>query len=49
MGAMVEEEVYFMIQLILRKNVELILHPSHEYFCGFRINDASYKTATILG
>jgi hypothetical protein len=48
MGALVEEETFFMIQLILKKNVELTLHPSGEYFCGYKANDISYKMATPL-
>jgi hypothetical protein len=37
-----------MIQLLLRKKIELILHPSGEYFCGFRANDASYSMTTAI-
>lgn len=36
MGALIEEETFFMMQIILRKNVQLILHPSGEYFCGYK-------------
>lgn len=28
MGALIEEETYFMMQILLSKKLELILHPS---------------------
>lgn len=42
MGAIVEDETYFMMQIILKKKIDLILHPSDEYFCGFRANDQAH-------